>query len=64
VSTGVGPSSYRNSGYDRCRIQTPHSMTRLIVLPEQIMAEVASEVAPDGMDVIGVVLCIVHLDQE
>jgi len=39
-------------------------MTRLIVLPKQILAEVASEVAPHGMDVIGIVLCIVHLDQE
>src|ERR1700741_3730620 len=49
VSTGVGPSSYRNSGRP-----VPHtarrSMTALIVLPEQILAEVASEVAPDGMD--------------
>ena len=34
------------------------------VLAEQIAAEVAGEVAPDGMNVVAVVLRVVELDQE
>ena len=31
----------------------------MIVLLEQVLAEVAAEVAPHGVDVVGVVLCVV-----
>jgi hypothetical protein len=31
----------------------------LVVMLEQVLAKVAAEVAPHGMDVVGVVLCVV-----
>src|SRR5579871_2016205 len=39
-------------------------MAGLVVHFQQILAEVAVEVAPDGVDVIGVVLRVVVFDQE
>jgi len=31
----------------------------LVVMLDQVLAKVAAEVAPHGMDVVGVVLCVV-----
>jgi hypothetical protein len=39
-------------------------VTHRIVLLEQVFSEVAAEVAPYGVDVVGVVLRVVELDQE
>jgi hypothetical protein len=36
----------------------------LSVLLEEVVAEVASEVAPHGVDVVGVVLRVVEFDEE
>ena len=39
-------------------------MAALVVLLEQILAEVAAEIPPHGVNVIGVVLRIIQLNQE
>jgi hypothetical protein len=39
-------------------------MAGRVMLLEQVLAEVAAQVAPDRVDVIGVVLRVVQLDQE
>jgi len=39
-------------------------VTRRIVLLQQVFSEVAAEVPPNGVDVVGVVLRVVELDQE
>ena len=39
-------------------------MRRLVVLRQQIQAEVAFEVAPHAVDVVGVVLRLVELDEK
>ena len=39
-------------------------MTGLVVQLQQVHAEVAVEIAPDGVDVVGVVLRVVVFDQE
>src|SRR5579864_5373854 len=39
-------------------------MTGLVMLSQQVASEVSRKVAPYRMDVVGVVLGIVHLDQE
>ena len=39
-------------------------MAGLVVELQQIHAEVAVEIAPDGMDVVGVILGVVIFDQE
>jgi uncharacterized membrane protein len=36
----------------------------VVVLPEQVLAEVASKVAPHGVDVVGVVLRVVEFGEE
>ena len=39
-------------------------MAGLVVLLEQVLAEVSARLAPNGVDVVGVVLRVVQLDQE
>ena len=48
-------------GRDR---QMLHTVAGLIVLPKEVLTEVTVEVAPHGVDVVGVVLRVVELDQE
>ena len=36
----------------------------LVVLLEQVLAEVAGEVAPDGVDVVAIVLGVIEFDEE
>src|SRR6478736_6138617 len=39
-------------------------MAGVVMLFEQVLAEIAREIAPDGMDVVGVILRIVHFNEE
>src|SRR2546423_1542483 len=66
----IGDSG-RDSRTPNAKRQTPnakHLFRRVPVLPvvrgEEVQAPVAFEVAPDGVDVVGVVLRVVVLDQE
>jgi len=39
-------------------------MAARVMLLQQVLTEIAFKIAPDGMDMVGIVLRIVHFDEE